>query len=394
MNDFPRKDVQMTETCPRCGASRAGPGRFCAQCGAEAFTLPATDASSSTAQHGARPQPTAHRSTRQEVLIPEAWPVDEALFPRRPAWRRAIWPLLIAGIVIAAGVLLATRGGRRSTTAIAAQEQRAGILAAGSAAVPTSVRATGTDSEHDHHAAVAPRPDSAITADSSAPAAHASIRRTPSSPPATPAAAPRKVPTRVAPEPHVPPATPVLTCESAYAQRSWSRAASLCAAAAATGDIGAARLLGQMYDQGLGVGRDPTRAAAWLRRAAEAGSADAARALGVMYESGHGVSRDAGQAIAWYRRGALLGDPGAQLALGRAYENGTGVPRDFGEAFAWLSKAAQQGDAQAQYDVGTMYAAGRGTAQSETDAVRWFRRAAAQGNRDAERELQRRGITP
>jgi hypothetical protein len=346
MDDFPRDHVQMTETCPRCGAPRAGPGRFCAQCGAEVFTIPESAVADPAGQHAARPQPTARRTSPQEVLIPEAWPEFQAS-PRSRGWRAA---LALAGlaIVVAAGVLFATHSGARNSPAPGPQRS-ATVLPSTDSTRPSAVAAPASADSAQGQAAE-PNPP---------PVMAAAPPRAPKSAPAEEPRAPRKVPTRVAPEPHVPPATPVvLTCQSAYAQRSWTRAASLCADDAERGDMNAARFLATMYDQGLGV------------------------------------SRDAAQAAAWYRRAALLGDAGAQLALGRAYERGVGVPRDYGEAFAWLAKAAEQGNAQAQYDVGIMYAAGRGTPQSDTDAVRWLKKAAAQGQRDAARELERRGLTP
>ena len=225
-------------------------------------------------------------------------------------------------------------------------------------------------------------------------------------------------------------APPPQSCQSAFDAKDWANAATLCASEARDGTVSAQRNLGEMYDRGVGVSRDPAQAADWLRKAAEAGSRDAAYQLGAMYESGRGVEQDVSRSLTWYRKAALLGDREAQVKVGKAYEQGRGVASDMGEALTWYRKAAGQGDvwaqnyigflygngkgvprddvealkwfrqaaangnAQAEYNVGFMYANGRGVRRSDEEAVRWFRQAARHGYDEAATELERRGLKP
>ena len=174
------------------------------------------------------------------------------------------------------------------------------------------------------------------------------------------------------------------SCQSAFDAKEWEVAATQCAREARQGAISAERNLGVMYDRGVGVARDPARAADWLRRAAEAGDRDAAYQLGAMYESGRGVTQGDTQALAWYSKAALLGDREAQVKVGKAYEQGRGVASNIGEALTWYRKAAGQGDAWAQNYIGFLYGNGKGVPHDDTQALEWFRRAAANGNAQAE----------
>jgi TPR repeat protein len=70
-------------------------------------------------------------------------------------------------------------------------------------------------------------------------------------------------------------------------------------ARAQAGDAAAQNLLGDMYENGNGVERDPAQAAHWYRLAAEQGLADAQLNLGVLYENGEGVERSDVEAARW-----------------------------------------------------------------------------------------------
>jgi TPR repeat protein len=185
---------------------------------------------------------------------------------------------------------------------------------------------------------------------------------------------------------------------------------------ASSGDAAAECMLGDSYDAGQGVPKDPTLAALWWRKAAEQGNADAQHNLGASYYNGQGVPQDCIQTAFWYRKAAEQGDTEAQDGLGYLYDNGKGVPRDYAQAAFWYRKAAEQGDAEAQYDLGTWYEEGlnQGVPQDEvqtafwrrkirvwrayinsvdfkhsehwryTQAAFWYRKAAEQGNSDAQ----------
>jgi TPR repeat protein len=72
------------------------------------------------------------------------------------------------------------------------------------------------------------------------------------------------------------------------------------------------------------------------------------RLLGLLYERGIGVSQNYTEALKRYRLAADQGDAAAQNNLGRLYERGKGVQQSYMEALKWYRLAAAQGDKDAQ----------------------------------------------
>jgi TPR repeat protein len=176
-------------------------------------------------------------------------------------------------------------------------------------------------------------------------------------------------------------------CFNAYSEKNWTVAAVTCTREANAGSQPAQRNLGTMYDQGLGVARNPAQAAIWFRKAAETGNRDATFQLATMYENGRGVPQDQKQAIDWYRKAGLLGDADSQVKLGRAYMDGKGATRNEGEAAEWFQRAAAQGDLYALNRLGGMYAEGKGVQKDEARSVKLFQTAAARGDAQAQFNL-------
>jgi hypothetical protein len=87
-------------------------------------------------------------------------------------------------------------------------------------------------------------------------------------------------------------------------------------AACASGDAGACRVLGLMYETGQGVGRDPLRAAELYERACDGGQLAGCTDLGLLLDSGTGVNRDRGRAAELFRRACDGGEPLACDVLG------------------------------------------------------------------------------
>ena len=96
----------------------------------------------------------------------------------------------------------------------------------------------------------------------------------------------------------------------AYADAPWQ-------AALAAGTPAEQTALGQRYEHGEGVARDPERAVQLYCAAAFAGDAEAGYRLGWMYAHGRGVPRDDGLARAWFEAAAAGGDAHAQRMLAR-----------------------------------------------------------------------------
>ena len=110
--------------------------------------------------------------------------------------------------------------------------------------------------------------------------------------------------------------------------------------AAMAGSPAAQGILGVMYEEGIGVSRDPAESIVWFRKAADQGDSTAQKYLGDMYRNGAGVRADAGEAMKWYRRSAEQGDGTAQAMLGLIYERGLGVKRDLVQAYMWYTLAS------------------------------------------------------
>lgn len=191
--------------------------------------------------------------------------------------------------------------------------------------------------------------------------------------------------------------------------------------------------LGILYEDGLGVEKDPVRALAYYRRGAELGSqkamfragllnwlgapgiaqnrlegryffemaaargdSDAARHLATEREGGDPVLRAdqmvaegrAAEAFAELEKAAQTGNVRAQTRLAWSYEAGRGVPRDLAKAAEWFARAAANGDGEAMYALAVMHATGTGQPKDAEKSDAWLKRSAAAGYAPAIAELQ------
>ncbi|ANG64165.1 hypothetical protein A8C75_17925 [Marinobacterium aestuarii] len=123
-----------------------------------------------------------------------------------------------------------------------------------------------------------------------------------------------------------------------------------------------------------------------VRLSAEAGDASAQNRLGEMYEFGYGIERDPNLAYSWYLRAAEQQLVAAEHNIGRCYNFGTGVAQDFAQAETWYRKAAKQGHMDAMFFLGTLYSNNHGQDQSiDTNvmAYAWMHNSAQLGNATA-----------
>jgi TPR repeat protein len=139
-------------------------------------------------------------------------------------------------------------------------------------------------------------------------------------------------------------------------------------------------LLGEIYAQGLGVGRDDAKAAQWYKLAADKGNRDALFAGNVQFQ-GRAGTRDLAEAARL--AAARLGHPSAAYDLGLLYLQGQQVTQDFKRAAELFAVAAEAGNPEAQYALATMYKEGRGAPKDIGKAVRLMQEASAGGNLDA-----------
>lgn len=139
--------------------------------------------------------------------------------------------------------------------------------------------------------------------------------------------------------------------------------------------------IAQNFEKGLEAARagDFAAAVAQWRPLASNGHMEAQFNIGAIYEEGLGVPKDPSEAAGWYGLAAGQGHAQAQYNMGALYADGRGVPRDDARAAVWWRKAADQDHGKAQYNLGVFYQLGRGLRQDLSKAQFWFDRAAANG---------------
>jgi hypothetical protein len=138
-------------------------------------------------------------------------------------------------------------------------------------------------------------------------------------------------------------------------------------------------LLGELYNQGLGVAQDPTKAAEWYRLAAQQGDPHALAALGLMALDGRGIEKNQAQGLAWLEQAAGKGEPAASHNLSLLLMS-SGSQEDLLRAVELLRRAADAEIGDAQHALGVLYLRGRGVSRDPAEAARWFERAAKNGN--------------
>jgi TPR repeat protein len=79
------------------------------------------------------------------------------------------------------------------------------------------------------------------------------------------------------------------------------------------------------------------------RSLADGGDSDSQYNLGQAYDNGEGVVKDPAQSALWYSKAAKQGDAAAQYNLGVDYLKGDGVTKDYDVGIKWITLAAKQG---------------------------------------------------
>lgn len=155
------------------------------------------------------------------------------------------------------------------------------------------------------------------------------------------------------------------------------------ARAFAVGHVPAAKMLGDIYYEGIGTPRDVKKAMAHYGDAAKLNHSGAQVALGnILYTGEDGVPADKPTALGWYQAAAKNNYPPALYALGRAFDLGDGLPVDQQRALAFYKDAALGGDAAAKVALGTYFYEGRHVAKDDAAARGWFEQAALQADAD------------
>ncbi len=159
--------------------------------------------------------------------------------------------------------------------------------------------------------------------------------------------------------------------------------------AAKNDNLEAQYMLGAVYQNGLGVAKNPEASLEWLKTAAKNGHPGAIQRLTAMnipfeadeetlanglYEQGamRELANRMTEAIEFYEQAAEYNNKDAQYNLGVIYLNGKGVPVDFEKAQEWFMLAAKNGDMDAHFNLGMMLVNGDGVPQDLVEAASWF----------------------
>lgn len=163
--------------------------------------------------------------------------------------------------------------------------------------------------------------------------------------------------------------------DEAKGKEFYSKAFTALAEEAKSDELFPQHLLGICYFCGLGVARSYDNGLPWIRGAAEKGFALAQNYLGRCYQNGWGVTKSETEAVEWYKKAAAQGLSWGANNLATMYYNGEGVAKSYTEAVKWYKKAAQMGNGSAANTVGFMYSQGEGVAKSDAEAVKWYKKA-------------------
>lgn len=157
------------------------------------------------------------------------------------------------------------------------------------------------------------------------------------------------------------------------------------------GSLPALYALGEMYEKGMGVDKDPNRARFYYETAAEMNFSPAILSLGIQYEQGIGVAKNAEKAYGFYRRAADLGNPRAVNLMGVLTEKGSGTARDFTQARGLYERAADLGDRTAMLNLARCFADGIGGRKDMVEARRWLEKSSLAESAEAKELVARLG---
>jgi uncharacterized protein len=143
--------------------------------------------------------------------------------------------------------------------------------------------------------------------------------------------------------------------------------------------------IGQMYEKGEDLPKNPELAAAWYRKAAEQGYAEATIRLAALYLN----ASDYSHARPWCEAAVKEKLSGGYYCLGYLYQHGAGVDANPKEAFQWYEQGARAGNGASMQAVARMYENGEGTKMDHAQAFLWFFFAARRGNQDALAEAKK-----
>ena len=152
--------------------------------------------------------------------------------------------------------------------------------------------------------------------------------------------------------------------------------------------------LGEMYEFGLGLKKDPKMAADLFLKSANQGYAEAQFKVYRLYLEGNIFSKNQKEAVKWLKKSANLGLAAAEFNLAVMYHNGEVVLLDYKKAYYWYKQAAFQNYILAQFNLALMYYEGYGVKKSNSMSYVWNTIAGQNGYKKAfkSREVDQRNL--
>jgi len=135
--------------------------------------------------------------------------------------------------------------------------------------------------------------------------------------------------------------------------------------------------LGDYYNSGQVVEKDPVKAVAYFQQAGDKGIVAGYVRMADLYRNGSGaLEADPAQAYALYGKAAALGDGAARRRVGELQARGEGVTQDVEAGVAALEAI---GDGQAYMTLGELFSRGGPVAIDGQRAIDYFEKAGTQG---------------
>lgn len=147
-----------------------------------------------------------------------------------------------------------------------------------------------------------------------------------------------------------------------------------------TGDAHTIYNMAAMYNEGLGVAKNPQKAWSLYLEAAEKDYTPAQTFVAENYAVGKLTAKDLVKSAYWCQRAADLNDPLGMICLAYAHKTGSGVPKNDALSIDWLKRAVALKDATAMSMLGRLYINGDGVAKSPSIAIKYFLAAAQEGD--------------
>ncbi len=145
--------------------------------------------------------------------------------------------------------------------------------------------------------------------------------------------------------------------------------------------------LGSMHMEGQGVSPDAKEALRLYRKACDMKYYHGCFAVGSLYEKGRGVIRDYRKALEFYRKSCDGGDASGCNNFAELLMNGKGVKQDYNKAAELYQKACDRGEFKACNSLGTMYTRGYGLRRNYQNAIQLYRKACDGGEKEGCKNL-------